>query len=153
MSAPRLHLVVRLTDRNLNSFRKYLIPSSTSRKALPVAVSRIRPFRSLATTLASTTPSLCPPSSRRPHNSRRPTLSHPSIDEIELQEDAALTLPKEVIQVVKKKREQNTLAARKSRERKQKYLDELEEKLQSKDDTIASLEKQVKKLKGMLGLA
>lgn len=131
--------------------RKYLIPSSTSRKALPVAVSRIRPFRSLATSLASTTPNFSA-TSHRPHNSRRSSSSHPSIDEIELQDDVASVLPKEVIQVVKKKREQNTLAARKSRERKQKYLDDLEEALKEKDETIGKLEREVEKLRKMLGM-
>jgi hypothetical protein len=121
---PRLHSSAPIQTR------RYIIPSSTSRKALPIAVSRTAPTRRLLD---------LPPSSQGSNRF--------SIDE---NSPEALELPAEVIATVEKKREQNTRAARLSRERKANYVKELEQRDEQQRAVIDDLMEEVARLKGLL---
>lgn len=105
--------------------RTYVLPSSTSRKALPIAVSRCLP---------------------RPTGTRRKKV--PAIEE---GAPEALELDEEIVMTVEAKRSQNTLAARKSRERKARYLQELEGRVEEQEGELGELRREVERLKRLCG--
>lgn len=121
-SAPITSLIP--SDAPIQS-RTYLLPSSTSRKALPIAVSRSLP---------------------RTAGTRRKKV--PAIEE---GAPEASELPEEIVLTVEAKRSQNTLAARKSRERKARYLAELESRVDEQEGEIGELKREVERLKRLCG--
>lgn len=101
--------------------RSYLTPSATSRKRKTTAVERELAKRG------------CAPASK---GEATPIVEEP--------------IPSDLVAAVERKRLQNTLAARKSRQRKQERLGELEERNRELEEENDGLKQRVKQLEGML---